>query len=262
MRKPRMPEHPSVDWSTYTPANGSRQNPKHSSVLVTCPVCLERRQYPAPAVAYRIIRGDWTGKCIKCRMRGRGPRYDRPDHPQVNWDDTRERIEADGSFLICVAVTCPRCLEKRYLPPNTIYHGIRVRGFSGICRACVHGSIRLKSRTKPARFVDHKGYIVLRKDAVSPEDHWLFDAMRHTKDPIVLEHRFVMAKHLGRPLTRNELVDHMDGNRGNNDLANLRIYRKGQNQPGSHNGNGTYYHEWQAALAEIARLTALLESHR
>lgn len=59
---------------------------------------------------------------------------------------------------------------------------------------------------------------------------------------------------LGRPVTRDELVDHMDGNKENNDLSNLRIYRRGKNDPGSGSGYGTFYHEWQMALAEVERL--------
>lgn len=70
----------------------------------------------------------------------------------------------------------------------------------------------------------------------------------------IAEHRFVMAKALGRPLRKNELVDHMDGNKQNNALSNLRIYVKGKNMPGETNGYGTFYHEWQLALAEVDRL--------
>lgn len=39
----------------------------------------------------------------------------------------------------------------------------------------------------------------------------------------VMEHRLVMAKALGRLLKRHESVHHIDGNRGNNDLANLQM---------------------------------------
>lgn len=39
----------------------------------------------------------------------------------------------------------------------------------------------------------------------------------------VLEHRLVMARKLGRPLRRTETVHHIDGNRTNNDAANLEL---------------------------------------
>lgn len=63
-----------------------------------------------------------------------------------------------------------------------------------------------------------------------------------------------MAIHMGRPLESHELVDHMDGEKTNNDISNLRLYVRGKNMPGSGCGFGTYYHEWQMALAELRRI--------
>ncbi len=63
-----------------------------------------------------------------------------------------------------------------------------------------------------------------------------------------------MAKHLGRPIMPNECIDHMNGDKSDNRVENLRIYLRGQNQPGSTNGYGTYYDEWQKALGRIVEL--------
>lgn len=65
---------------------------------------------------------------------------------------------------------------------------------------------------------------------------------------------------LGRAITKGELVDHMDGIKINNDPSNLRLYRRGKNDPGDTNGYGTFYHEWQTTLAELNRLKATLGS--
>lgn len=36
-------------------------------------------------------------------------------------------------------------------------------------------------------------------------------------------HRYLMEQHLGRKLSRNEIVHHIDGDRNNNEISNLRV---------------------------------------
>lgn len=39
------------------------------------------------------------------------------------------------------------------------------------------------------------------------------------------EHRIVMAKHLGRDLTKAEVIHHIDGNKKNNCVTNLMLFK-------------------------------------
>lgn len=62
-------------------------------------------------------------------------------------------------------------------------------------------------------------YVLVRKD-----DPLFGMAQVKTKTvKYALEHRIVMARHLGRPLKRGETVHHIDSNRVNNALENLQL---------------------------------------
>lgn len=64
--------------------------------------------------------------------------------------------------------------------------------------------------------LDGQGYLVIR----DPKDP---DASR--KHKYVYIHRRVMAKKLGRPLTKIEVVHHEDENKLNNEPSNLRLFK-------------------------------------
>ena len=51
----------------------------------------------------------------------------------------------------------------------------------------------------------------------------------------VYEHRLVMEKYLGRYLTKDEVVHHIDRNKKNNDISNLQLMGKGEH---------THYHHF------------------
>jgi len=75
----------------------------------------------------------------------------------------------------------------------------------------------------------HGGYVMVR---LQPDDPF-FSMARKKVDgaSYVLEHRYVMAKSLGRVLGDHETVHHIDGDRANNRIENLQL-RKGRHGAG------------------------------
>lgn len=82
---------------------------------------------------------------------------------------------------------------------------------------------RQNFRNKQGRYKNKNGYINI---IVNFED-FKYLTSNHTT---MLEHRLVMAKHLGRPLFKHENVHHINGIKDDNRIENLELWSK--NQPG------------------------------
>ena len=102
---------------------------------------------------------------------------------------------------------------------------------------------RLKSHQSViSRYLGYYGYIVTRRMAIGkkhphykggynnsngyklvPIDSTHSYAAMRTVNGAVLEHRLVMAEHLGRTLTRNEIVHHINGDKTDNQIENLQL---------------------------------------
>lgn len=98
------------------------------------------------------------------------------------------------------------------------------------------------------RHVPGDGYV---RVWLTDDDLFYSMAQRHSPHGgYVLEHRLVMARHIGRPLEEHETVHHIDGNKLNNSVENLQL-RSGKHGKGvilqcadcgSHNINSRSIH--------------------
>lgn len=188
-----------------------------------------------------------------------------PAHPAVG--SHYKTAKKYGWTTVVADVTCPQCGKVRTYALYTLRQLMQKPHFDGKCFKCGHKASRastaaaLRKKFAGKSRMTVTGYVAIARSAIPEADLAMFDAMR-SAGAFVTEHRWNMAKALGRPLRSNECVDHMDGVKTNNDPSNLRIYLKGKNQPGSLNGYGTYYHEWQMAEARNRLLMAELEKLR
>ena len=106
-----------------------------------------------------------------------------------------------------------------------------IRTELGCSRAVVNGILRsrgitVKSRILGERHPFWKGGRVLNPhgyvQVLVPYDH-PYASMR-LANGYVLEHRLVMAEHLGRPLSPHETVHHVDGDKTHNRIENLELH--------------------------------------
>jgi hypothetical protein len=112
------------------------------------------------------------------------------------------------------ALTAREIQERTGITSQKIYTALRRRGVPR--RIQRHGA--LNSRWKGGRDITSQGYVML---TISPDHPMISMADSRNR---VLEHRLVMAEHLGRPLHVWETVHHKNSaQRQNNAVENLQL---------------------------------------
>lgn len=260
--------HPTVDLSTLCVRALGADGKKAKMVQVTCPDCNQARWKQIHNLRTEIRNPNFTGRCRVCQGKTRSnPRKtDLPiAHPSVDMSSLRP-MRIYTSTTMAVKVTCPHCESERWTALSTLRQQLQRANFTGQCRSCGlrvvrEGHYRWAKRKNPKgnRWITSAGYVTLSSTCISDEDLPLFRSMQ-TRAHSVSEHRWVMAKFLGRAITSRECIDHMNGNKTDNRIENLRLYVRGKQEPGSCPGHGTYYHEWKMAEAEVKRLQAIIDS--
>lgn len=155
----------------------------------------------------------WAYNCLSSNLKSRGlcsPHY----HKWYKYGDPDVSVyfKRDGC---CSVDGCENDVQGR-----------------GLCskhrqRDLIYGDTGVNYRSNPVGAKkERNGYVEI---TLSKDDPFYCMTRKHGNS--APEHRIVMARHLGRPLTRNESVHHIDGNRKNNKLSNLQL-RKRYHGPG------------------------------
>lgn len=161
-----------------------------------------------------------------------------------------------------VTVACATCGFTREQEASYVRFHQKRTGYDGTCRPCSGRRNALSKAPqkgrRPATKKKQGGYIAIAKWGLPTDDHALYDEMAQGRR-YILEHRFVVARALARPLLPTEVVHHRNGNRADNRYENLQLLTTKSDHA---KGHGDYYQQWQEALAEIGRLHTTIGSSR
>lgn len=159
---------------------------------------------------------------------------DRQDNIMSIVDDTKRGLEIGRQNQRLYSWSaCIDCGNKRWVQiKNGELRSQRCHA-CGICLASKHTTIKKRELSpfwRGGRRINPQGYIVLYISSDNP-----YFSMRTSGSSLssgsILEHRLVMAQHLGRCLEPWEIIHHKNGIRSDNKIENLQIVLKGR-----HNG--------------------------
>jgi len=147
-------------------------------------------------------------------------------HPNVKTTRGRDIGKTKwAADMLYIALPCSKCGNERWVVLRKLLLG---RMASTLCRHCWAKNGGTKGESNPnwkgGRHIGGDGYVHL----YITNDNFFFLMARGSicrTGGYVLEHRYVMAKHLNRCLLSWEIVHHKNGIRDDNRLENLELIK-------------------------------------
>lgn len=145
----------------------------------------------------------------KCAVKGCARGYVASGFCEMHYRRVKKHGTTEGLIRKCSVDGCDKKHEARgYCKLH--YHRLRSTGTPFGCYR--------KAKTQDGKHINCWGYVELVGDE--------FKKHPNAKGRRILEHRLVMANHLGRKLHEDELVHHKNGIRTDNRISNLELWVK------------------------------------
>lgn len=133
----------------------------------------------------------------------------------------QDRIK--GYIRYKTKITCPKCKKTRWVLRTNI---LKATHFTSLCQSCNGRSGSENGMWKggiiKANASKENYYLLQHVDKNSP-----FRCMSDSRG-YILEHRYIIAKKLGRPLKKQEVVHHINGIKNDNREENLELLNSKQ----------------------------------
>lgn len=164
------------------------------------------------AATYRLGRPVYHGDTVACVVCGT-EFYRQPKFVAAGRKYCSTACAAIGKLSVVTEKPCAHCGKVMTLRPSGL---VRVYCSRDCWREAKYKRAMARTHNgRPARLM-HDGYVkVWEPEHPSGTKGW------------VLEHRLLMEQNLGRPLTSEEEVDHINSDRSDNRLENLQVLAKG-----------------------------------
>lgn len=209
--------------------NDIGKDPEHKYMYHACIVCGRERW-----VEWREGKGLTSQMCRDCALHKANEKTRRntlkklghvrkgtPNNPElgdIRWGHEIGKSKGTRGMRY-IWTLCPDCGKYRWASMRTTKYK------KSLCARCsrrrVNKEKALKNRQRPLqempRCYSKKGYVKV----LAPLD----DLLQPMTDPqgFIYEHRLVMAKYLGRCLSKNEAVHHINGKKDDNRIENLEL---------------------------------------
>lgn len=204
------------------------------NVTYKCVRCKKSKKAHINSIRMFIRRGEFTSLCSSCRgtiQRTKKETFKLKKIPswlkKIDLEFIEHRLN-DGKIKDIkignivnrgLETLCSNCDTPIHSSISKIKQSINNGTYTGLCIKCL-SSVRNEVDARNPKITDN-GYVLIQKSLVPETHHWLCN----WNAPVMI-HRYKMAIELNRPLTKDEIVHHIDGNKQNNSIENLELWSK------------------------------------